>query len=92
VSSDPIIRRNDRAAFRALTENEGGVLLHLDSGAYHGLNPIGTLIWNLIGEGAKLSDVIDGVRTKLTDPPADLQADIEAFIHDLAERDLLTLE
>jgi hypothetical protein len=92
VSSDPIIRRNDRAAFRALTENEGGVLLHLDSGAYHGLNPIGTLIWNLIGEGAKLSDVVGAVRIKLTDPPADLQADIETFIHDLAERDLLTLE
>lgn len=91
MESDPVIRRNDRAAFRELTEKEGGVLLHLDSGAYHGLNPMGTLIWNLIGEGSKLSALVGAVRARLADPPPDLQADVEAFIEDLAERDLLTL-
>jgi hypothetical protein len=86
-----MIRRNDRVAFRALTENEGGVLLHLDSGSYHGLNAMGTLIWNLIGEGAKLADLVATIRHELTDAPADLRADVEAFVDDLTERDLLTL-
>ena len=91
MDSNPVIRRNDRAAFRALTENEGGVLLHLDSGSYHGLNAMGTLIWNLIGEGSKLSDLVAAVSTELTDSPADLPADVATFIEDLAQRDLLTL-
>lgn len=86
-----MIRRNDRTAFRELTENEGGVLLHLDSGAYHGLNAMGTLIWNLIGEGTKLGDLVAAVRTELADAPADLPADVEAFVDDLVERDLLAL-
>ncbi len=86
-----MIRRNDRVAFRALTDSEGGVLLHLDSGSYHGLNAMGTLIWNLIGEGTKLGDLVATIRHELTDAPSALSADVEAFVDDLAERHLLTL-
>ncbi len=86
------IRRSDRAVFRELTEDEGGVLLHLDSGAYHGLNAMGTLIWGLIGDGSPLLDLVEQVRAGLSDPPAELEADVTAFINDLVERDLLVLE
>jgi hypothetical protein len=91
MDPDQVVQRNERAIFRELSENEGSVLLHLDSGAYHGLNPIGTLIWNMIGDGATLHDLIEGVRSQLTDPPASLRSDVEAFIDDLAGRDLLTV-
>lgn len=86
------IRRSDRAVFRELTEDEGGVLLHLDSGAYHGLNAMGTLIWGLIGDGTELRELVEEVRTRLSDPPAGLEADVTAFIEDLSERDLLSLD
>jgi len=33
MQPDQIIKRSDRAVFRELAEEEGGVLLHLDSGA-----------------------------------------------------------
>lgn len=85
------IRRSDRAVFRELTEDEGGVLLHLDSGAYHGLNAMGTLIWGLIGDGSSLLDLVEQVRAGLSDPPGELEADVTAFINDLVERDLLVL-
>lgn len=91
MQSEQIIRRNDRAVFRELADNEGGVLLHLDSGAYHGLNAVGTLIWDLIGDGSSLGTLVDAVRARLTDPPDALEADITAFIEDLVERDLLKL-
>ncbi len=52
---------------------------------------VGNLIWNLIGEGTSLADLVEAVRSGLTDAPADLQRDVETFVADLVERDLLTL-
>jgi hypothetical protein len=92
VESDQVVRRNERAVFRELTEEEGAVLLHLDTGAYHGLNPTGTLIWDLIGEGATFGDIVDGVRARLADAPADLTQDVAAFVTDLVARDLLVVD
>jgi hypothetical protein len=91
VEAEEVVRRSERAVFRELAGNEGGVLLHLDTGAYHGLNPTGTLIWNLIGDGSTFGDLVEGLGSQLTDTPADLEANIEVFVQDLLERDLLTL-
>lgn len=91
MESSQTIRRNDRVVFRELAGDEGGVLLHLDSGAYHGLNAIGTVIWDLIGDGSSFGTLVDTVRASLTDAPDALEADVTAFIEDLVERDLLRL-
>lgn len=91
MESGQRIQRNEQAVFRELAEGEGGVLLHLESGAYHGLNPIGTVIWDMIGDGSTLGDLVDGVRSRLTDSPAELASDVAAFIEDLVKRDLLVL-
>jgi len=34
---------NPRVVYRDLAAEEGGVLLHLDSGQYHGLNALGSM-------------------------------------------------
>ena len=39
IERDQMIRPNPRSTFRELAEGSGGVLLHLDTAAYHGLNP-----------------------------------------------------
>lgn len=91
MESSQTIRRNDRVVFRELAGDEGGVLLHLDSGAYHGLNAIGTVIWDLIGDGSSFGTLVDAVRARLTDAPDALEADVTAFIEDLVERDLLRM-
>lgn len=91
MDAEEVVRRSQRAVFRELAANEGGVLLHLDTGAYHGLNSTGTLIWNLIGDGSTFGNLVERLGSQLTDAPADLTADIEAFVQDLLERDLLTL-
>ena len=91
MQPDQVVRRSERAVFRELTEDEGAVLLHLDTGAYHGLNPTGALIWDLVGEGSTLADIVRELRTGLAEPPPDLNEDVAAFISDLAQRDLLLL-
>ena len=88
---DQPIQHNERAVFRDLAQDEGGVLLHLDTGAYHGINPIGVVIWNAIGDGSKLEELVDAVRLRVTDTPDELEADVVAFVEDLVQRDLLAL-
>ena len=54
------IRRNPDVVFRSLEEDQGGVLLHLESGEYHGLNDLGSLIWRLIENESSFADVVVG--------------------------------
>ena len=91
MHSDQIVRRSERAVFRELAGEKGSVLLNLDSGAYHSLNAVGTLIWNLIGDGSTFGDLVDGVRSALTDAPAGLHGEVDSFVQDLLQRDLLTV-
>jgi len=84
-----IIRRSERAVFRRLTDG-GGVVLHLDSAAYHGVNPVGTLIWELTEQTITFEDLVGQLRERLDDPPDDLEGDVADFLGKLGERDLVS--
>jgi hypothetical protein len=90
---DPTTRitRNPDVVFRSLEEEQGGVLLHLQSGAYHGLNQFGSLIWGLLGNETRFADLVDGVRAETEDAPASLDEDVSSFVEDLSARDLVQL-
>jgi len=85
------IHRNPRATFRALTEGTGGVVLHLDTAQYHGVNEMGAVIWELAESGPSFQELVEALRAKLDDPPEDLAGDIEDFVNDLAQRELIEL-
>lgn len=88
MTTEAVIRKNPQVVYRALA-GEGGVLLHLESGAYHGLNEIGTLIWGLLDEERTFDQLVAGLRERLLDPPDDLPGEVGRFLADLRERDLL---
>jgi hypothetical protein len=90
MEADVTIAKSERAVFRELADGTG-VLLHLDSTAYHGINQIGVLIWNLIDDGITLRQLIDDVRSRVLDPPSQIDDDVAEFIHDLGSRDLIIL-
>jgi hypothetical protein len=83
-----MIRKNPQVVYRALA-GEGGVLLHLESGAYHGLNEVGTLIWSLLDDEKTFDQLLAELRDQLVDPPDDLSGEVERFLADLRKRDLL---
>ena len=83
------LRRNPQVVARELTEGEGGVLLHLESGGYHGVNPVGLLIWELLEEERTTADLVDAIRDRVEDPPPELERDIMDFLAGVQERDLL---
>jgi hypothetical protein len=90
MDADVMLQRSDRAVFRELADGTG-VLLHLDSTAYHGINRIGVLIWTLMGEGITLSQLTDEVRARVLDPPDEIEDDVAEFVRDLSSRDLIVV-
>lgn len=85
------VQRNPRVVHRSLVNDSGAVLLHLDTGAYHGLDQIGELIWGLIEEPISYARLVDELRDRVEDPPAELASDVAAFLRQLKERDLVIL-
>ena len=88
VDANGAIRTNPQAVYRELAGG-GGVLLHLESGAYHGLNETGSLIWDLLDGERDLTALVADLRQQLDDAPDDLGAETERFLADLRERDLI---
>jgi Coenzyme PQQ synthesis protein D (PqqD) len=91
IDRDQMIRPNPRSTFRELAEGSGGVLLHLDTAAYHGLNEIGVAIWSLIQPGITFGALVEALRSQITDAPAALDDDVATFLDDLRQRDLVLI-
>jgi hypothetical protein len=91
IGADEMIRPNPRSTFRELAEGSGGVLLHLDTAAYHGLNEMGVAIWSLIEPGITFGSLIRGLRSQITDAPASLDDDVATFLDELRQRDLVLI-
>ena len=85
------IARGQRAVFRELSADEGGVLLHLDSGQYHRLNRMGCTIWGILDGARTVTDLEEEVRKVATDAPANLMEDIQQFLDGLLARDLIAV-
>lgn len=66
------------------------VLLHLESGAYHELSPIGVAIWDLLDGRRSASQIADEIRAQVDDPPDDLCDVVTGFLADLRQRDLIS--
>ncbi len=91
IDTDTKVRRNPSVVARDLAEGEGGVLLHLDSGQYHGVNPIGLAIWELLDHERTVGQVTAALRDRVDEPPADLESDVVRFLREVAERDLVAV-
>ena len=64
------------------------MLTQLDTGQYHGLNPVGALIWSLV-DGRTFEELVDSVRGQLAEPPAELAEDMSDFVEALRKRKLV---
>lgn len=85
----PESRYTPAAEVNARVLESEAVLLNVQTGAYFGLNKVGTHIWQLYGEGKSLSEVIDGVCQRFEVTRERAEADVRAFTKTLVERGLL---
>jgi len=65
------------------------VILHLESGQYYGLDPIGTRIWALLGQNPRPRDIAAVLVGEYDVPPRQLEADLLDLLTRLAERSLI---
>ncbi len=74
-----------------LIQEVGGetVLLDLASERYFGLDPVGTRIWALIGEGHSLQIVRDSLCAEYDAEPARIESDLLALVGELAQAGLI---
>jgi Coenzyme PQQ synthesis protein D (PqqD) len=86
------IRRSPQVAARELSAEEGAVLLHLETAQYHGINPVGLAIWELLDGDRTVTDVVAAVRAQVQDPPPQLEDDVLEFLNDVLERGLVVVD
>jgi len=86
-SLDRRVRISDDAVFRELDGE--AVILHLDSGMYFGLDPVGTRLWQLIAEHGHLQPVYEAAIEEFAVDPAVLERDLLDLVDALAEKGLL---
>ncbi len=81
--------RSANVVVRALRPGEGAVALHLETGAYHGLNDVGSLVWQLLATPSTTSEIVQHVRERIPDAPPQIEDDVTEFLRQLASRGLV---
>jgi len=89
VPAGTLWSRNPQVVFRPLSEDGEAVMLHLGTGAYHGVNPTGSMIWSLLERPRSEADLAHELRGLVDDTPDDLRSIVASFLKSLGERDLV---
>ncbi len=81
--------RSANVVVRALRPGEGAVALHLETGAYHGLNDVGSMVWELLATPSTTAEIVQHVHKRIPDAPSQLDDDVTEFLGQLAYRGLV---
>lgn len=73
------------------TVGDETVILHLGSGIYFGLDPIGTRIWQLICDGRHPSDICEALVAEYSQPRETIERDMGELLHELVKHRLISL-
>ena len=92
IDEETIVRRNPKVESRGLGEEGGAVLLHVGTGAYHGTNDVGAMIWDALEEPMSFGALLSDLRDQLEETPPNLAEEIAEFLDELAQRELVLLE
>jgi hypothetical protein len=65
------------------------VILHLTSGQYYGLDPVGARIWNLLQQPITVQKLLDTILAEYEVEPRQCQNDLLALLEHLAEEKLI---
>ena len=64
-------------------------LMSVENGKYYGLDPVGSRIWALLERARPVSDLCALLREEFAVEPAQCETDVVAFLHDLAQDNLI---
>jgi Coenzyme PQQ synthesis protein D (PqqD) len=82
--------RSDSIAWNAVGDNV--VALDLTSSTYYSTNGTGTLLWELLSEGANRAELVNTLVERFDVGRETVERDVDAFLADLERAQLLTNE
>jgi hypothetical protein len=86
---DRIFERSDEVLGQAVDDET--VLLDLVSEKYFSINPVGTRIWQLLGDGVSLDALLRTLLHEFETEPAQLEQDVREFLGALQAAGLVRL-
>lgn len=84
------LRISDDVVFRDLAGE--AVLLHVGTGTYFGLDPVGTRMWHLLAEHGSPEKVIETLLAEYEVEEDRIRSDVDRLIGQLMEKGLLTTD
>jgi len=92
MNSQALLKRATDAVVQNLAGDEGAVLLHLGSGQYHTLNPVGARIWEILEKPMSKAELTRRVEAEFAVSSDAVSSDVEEFLQGLVERKLVLVE
>ncbi|WP_336000313.1 PqqD family peptide modification chaperone [Halorientalis halophila] len=89
LPADAVVQATDACLHTTVDGEE--VLLQTETGEYYGLNAVGTRIWEAVQEPRRVADVEETIRAEFDVSAAACREDVQAFLTDLREAQLLEL-
>jgi hypothetical protein len=89
VSSSVVVMAKNRIWCDVAGE---AVILNLDSGVYHGLNPVAAHVWKLLQEPKTVSDLLSTLLETYDVAPERCESDLSSLLQDLAANELIVIE
>jgi PqqD family protein of HPr-rel-A system len=89
MAASPVIERSADVISRTLAGDDGAVLLHLGTGQYHTLNPVGSRIWELLESPLTELELNRRLVEEFDADQDSLAHDIRTFIQELLDRNLI---
>jgi len=89
MTATTVITRTADAVFQNLAGEDGAVLLHLGSGQYHTLNPVGARIWELLEAPMSEAELTRRIVAEFEANDEAVAQDVKTFLGELLERKLV---
>ena len=70
-------------------DEDGSVLINLQSGKVFSLNGVGAKIWTMLEQGTSFNGVLDELSREYNLPSAELENDLDDFVDELERKHLL---
>ena len=84
-----VINRAPDVVFQNLAAEDGAVLLNLGSGEYHGLNPVGAKIWEILERPMSEPELCRRIEEAFGTDSQTAAQDVGSFVQQLLERKLV---
>jgi hypothetical protein len=90
ISTESIVRHIEDVVASNIDDEK--VMMSVEKGAYYGLDPIGSRVWDMIDKPIRVTELIDLLLLKYDVDRETCEQDVMAFLKELNESGILQVE